>query len=273
MSHLKQLLLIAVVLLATPLVARGQILDRLRTPLGSDVIETDRDSFTFATSTVGFGRSVLESSYSFIDNRRGPEAHSFPETVLRGGISDRVELRLGWNYEAGGATSAVSGVDFGNEDFFIQRSSEMLYGAKIATSKQSGWRPVSALLIEGYTPTSGPANFSRVVVGEAFGWTFSNKWQWSSAVRYGTANDQGDNFNQWAPSTVLNVPLGERLNIHAEYFGVMSAGKAAPQSQQYFSTGGHVHFSKDIELGLRVGFGLNAQTPAFFSNAGIGYRF
>ena len=33
-------------------------------------IETDRDAFTPATSTVGKSLTILESSYSFIDNRQ-----------------------------------------------------------------------------------------------------------------------------------------------------------------------------------------------------------
>ena len=69
----------------------------------STEIETDRDSFTFATTTAGAQRSILESSYSFIDNRKGLEAHSVPELLVRHGIGDRVELRVGFNYEAGGS--------------------------------------------------------------------------------------------------------------------------------------------------------------------------
>jgi hypothetical protein len=64
-------------------------------------IETDRDSFTPATSVVGRKRLVVESAYSFIDNRGVPETHSLPEIVARYGIADNVELRLGVNYEVG----------------------------------------------------------------------------------------------------------------------------------------------------------------------------
>src|SRR5262245_45700960 len=62
-------------------------------------LETDRDAFTPATSTVVAGYTVVESSYSFIDNRAVAETHSFPELLFRHGITDQIELRLGWNYE------------------------------------------------------------------------------------------------------------------------------------------------------------------------------
>lgn len=65
-------------------------------------LETDRDAFTFAPTTAGGGTSILETSYSFLDNRIGPETHSVPEVLVRRGLGDRVEARLGFNYEAGG---------------------------------------------------------------------------------------------------------------------------------------------------------------------------
>src|SRR4029453_3610479 len=40
-------------------------------------LETDRDSFTPATTTAGAGRWIVESAYSFIDNRRAPDTSSF----------------------------------------------------------------------------------------------------------------------------------------------------------------------------------------------------
>jgi hypothetical protein len=94
----------------------GEILDRpesggepRREGRGEDEIETDRDSFTPAISTAGRGRLIVESAYSFLDNRHVPETHSFPELLLRYGVAERVELRLGWNYEVGGAGNDTSG--------------------------------------------------------------------------------------------------------------------------------------------------------------------
>jgi hypothetical protein len=46
-----------------------------------DEIETDRDSFTPATTIAPRGRLIVESAYSFVDNRGFAETHSFPETI------------------------------------------------------------------------------------------------------------------------------------------------------------------------------------------------
>lgn len=237
-----------------------------------DELETDRDSFTFAPTTAGPATSILEASYSFIDNRLGPEAHSFPEVLLRRGIGARIEARLGFNYEAGGP-GTVSGSEFGGEDLETEEESRILYGTKVETTDQEGWLPRSALIVQGYTPVSGPSNQSTVVVGESFGWRFADGWEWTTAMRYGTGFEEEDAFNQWAPSTVIKIPVGERWNVHAEYFAIFSSQKQIPLNIQYASFGGHVLVTENLELGLRVGWGLNDTSPNFFTNVGVGWRY
>lgn len=237
-----------------------------------DEIETDRDSFTFATSTVGWHKTIIETSYTYIDNRVGPDSHSFPELLVRRGVTDWLELRVGWNYDAGGP-GVASGNEVGGEDFQTETEGRMLYGAKVFTSRQSGWRPESSLIVQGYTPTAGPSTASTVDVGEAFGWTLPNGWTWNSALRFATAYEKTDYFSQWAPSTVLKIPVGERWNVHAEYFGIVSYGKQTPLNNQFASFGVHVLLTRNLELGLRVGAGLNRETPDFFNNVGVGWRF
>lgn len=241
----------------------------------SPELETDRDAFTPANSTVGARRTVLEASYSFIDNRDVSERHSYPESLARYGLTDRIELRLGWNYEVGGRGGDVSG-NGGGEDFEgngTERESQMLYGLKFATSEQEGWRPRSAVILQGYTPTQGEATASDVVVACAFGWELAEGWRLDSSMRFGTEHSVGDDFNEWAPSVALRVPMTERWNVHAEYFGIYSDGAGQEFSRAFFSPGTHILLRENLELGLRVGWGLTNDAPDFFSNVGVGWRF
>ena len=235
-------------------------------------LETDRDSFTFAPTTAGAATSILESSYSFIDNRLGPETHSVPEVLVRRGIGEKVEARLGFNYEAGGS-GTVSGSEFGGEDIETEEESRVVYGTKVETTDQDGWLPRSAAVLQGYTPVYGPSNKTTFVVGESFGWRVASGWEWTSAMRYGTGFEEKDSFNQWAPSSVVKIPVGERWSLHAEYFGIFTSEKEIPLNIQYASFGGHVLATEDLEIGLRVGWGLNETTPAFFANLGVGLRY
>jgi len=241
-----------------------------------DELETDRDSFTPATTTAGCHRLIIESAYSFLDNRRVAETHSFPETLLRYGISDRVELRFGYNYEVGGAANSIS--SGGDDDEFqveegLEREGNLAFGMKAVLSEQELWRPQTAFIIQGATPTMGKETATQLVSTYAFGWRARNGSKWDSAIRYAYDSAEGDHFNIWAPSTVLKVPVADRWNVHAEYFGIFSDGRERNNNQQYVSPGIHCLLSNDYELGVRVGWGLNDRSADCFVNAGFGCRY
>lgn len=238
-------------------------------------LETDRDAFTPATSTTGKRLTIFESSYSVIDNRQVAETHSLPEILVRYGLTERLELRVGWNYEVGGAGDIVSGNEGseGADGDAIERESQMLYGFKVALTEQRGWIPRSVAILQGYTPTSGEAPATDVVAAYAFGWEMPNRWRVDSSMRYGTEHGPRDAFNQWAPSVVLRVPVTERWNVHAEYFGIYSTGSEHDVSRAFVSPGTHYLLTPNLELGLRVGWGITDDAPRFFSNVGVGWRF
>ena len=282
MLALRVLLLLLIFGLTLESAARGQGL--LGFPLGAsegaedsaeDEIETDRDSFTPATTTAGSGHVIFEGAYTFIDNRAVPETHSYPESLVRWGLGDWLEVRLGWNYEVGGAGNPVSGnvpSDLG-EETELERESRLLYGFKARVTEQDAWLPDSSVILQGFTPTSGESSNTDLSATYVFGWTLPCEAVWDSAIRYSTSSQEADNFNVWAPSTVLKVPVGEHWKVHAEYFGVFTAGRVDETSQHFFSPGGHYLVTPNLEVGMRVGWGLNNEAPNFFSNAGVGWRY
>lgn len=240
-------------------------------------IETDRDSFTPATTTADRGRLIVESAYSFLDNRRVKETHSFPELILRYGLTERIELRLGSNYEVGGAGNEISGADVSDEELplgkKLERESNLTYGVKLLVTENEGWVPGSAVIVQGFTPTSGMIPDTQVVATYVFGWELPGRTKLDAAFRYGTASGEEERFHQWAPSAVIKVPLGEKWNVHAEYFGLFSTGKADNFTKHFFSPGAHYLVTENLEVGVRVGWGLNDQSTRFFSNVGVGWRF
>lgn len=242
-----------------------------------DHIETDRDAFTPATKTAPSNRWITESSYSFIDNRGVPNTNSFPELLVRYGLFKRVELRLGWNYEVGAGGSVVSGESGeaaeGVDTSRRTREQRILYGLKASLTEQKSWLPDSIAILQGYTPTGGEATATQLIATYAFGWRLPNRWRYDSAIRFGTDSDNGNHFQVWAPSTVLRVPLGERFQIHAEYFGLFFQNRPSGFSQNYISPGMHYLITPNLEVGVRLGWGLNEQAARFFSNVGLGWQF
>lgn len=277
MRHFQFLLLVALPCVLVAPVATAQEAEE-------ELIETDRDSFTPATTTAGQGRLILESAYSFIDNRGVPETHSVPELIARYGVADWFELRLGSNYEVGGAANAISSGGSSDDDFDsaeIETEAKVSYGFKAALTDQDGWRPRSIVILQGATPTSGQETETHYVATYAWGWMLARGWLWDSAIRYGdgltpalSEEEVGaDHFNRWAPSTVLKVAVAKQWNAHLEYFGVFTDGRGDELSQSYLSPGVHYLVTPDLEVGVRVGWGLGADAANFFSNVGGGVRF
>lgn len=242
----------------------------------TDEVETDRDSFTPAITTAGRRRLIVESAWTFIDNRNVAETHSFPEYIARYGVTDRLELRLGWNYEVGGEGNSVSGGSGFAEPFEeskIVSESQIVYGIKSLVSEQSGWLPQSIVILQAGTPTSGPDTATAFVGTYAFGWQLPNRWKWDSSMRYSLDSEEGKHFSLWAPSTVLKRSFGERWNAHIEYFGIFADGSEKDTAKHFISPGVHYLITSDLEIGVRLGCGLNEQSPNFFANIGGGYRF
>ena len=253
-------------------------LNRDRRSAGRDdeePLETDRDSFTPANTVVGHQRTLVETSYSFIDNRKVADSNSFPELLARYGLTDRIEFRLGWNYEAGGGGD-VSGSDAPGEEAIngqSTRETRLLYGLKAALTEQDVWLPRSVCIFEVATPTSGPETASELNATYSFGWTLPRNWGLDSAIRYSAASELGDRFDRWSPSIVLKAPLNDRWVAHGEYFGMFTQNKSDNTAAQYFSPGVHYLINSNCEVGVRVGWGLNQDAANFFSNVGLGVRF
>lgn len=241
-----------------------------------DFIETDRNSFTFAPFTPGRRRLIVESAYSYLNfGSQGPK-HSFPETVLRYGVGDRLELRLGYNYEVGRASEAAEGDLSGN--FGINAEQQILYGFKYAVSRQEpGFRlrPNSAFLVQGHTPVGSIEGQTQIRLGFAWGWRLPNGWTLDQGVRFGTDREGQDGYTLWAPSTVLRIPLGreKRWFTHVEYFGVTSQAKEKDFSKQFIGTGLHYFITSNFEVGTIVAFGINDQSRGVLINTGFGIRF
>jgi hypothetical protein len=240
-----------------------------------DELETDRDAFTPSAKAVGLGRTIVEASYSFIDNRHTAETHSFPEVLIRRGLTERLELRLGWNYEIGGGNSIFSGNPHepGLHAPEIEQESRLLYGLKAGLTEQRGWRPESALIVQGSTPTSGEESLTLLSVTPVLAWTTQQGNMWGVANRFQTSGNEAEHFNLWSPSMVFKVPITERMRGHVEYIGVFSDQRETATAQHFISPGIHHLLNRDLEIGWRAGWGLSEQSPNFFINFGIGRRF
>jgi len=69
------------------------------------------------------------------------------------------------------------------------------------------------------------------------------------------------------------VPVTERLEVHAEWFGTFTQGLVDDTHRPFFSPGTHFMLADNVEIGLRVGWGLTDEAAPFFSDAGLALRY
>lgn len=241
-----------------------------------EFIETDRNAYTFSSKTVGKGVKVFESAYSYIKIGQLRSKQSLPESLLRVGLTERFEARLGYNFESGRQANSPEGDLASN--FGINAQQQFFYGFKFQTTtadKNNKIIPESAFLLHGNTPVGSVEGHSQIRLGYSWSWVLSNGWTLEQAIQYGTDREENDCYSLWAPSTVLRIPLDDekRWFTQIEYFGVMSQNREVDFSKQFIDTGLHYLITPNLEVGGYVAMGINQQSRGALVNFGVGYRY
>jgi hypothetical protein len=189
---------------------------------------------------------------------------------------------MGVNYGVGSQGNVVTSVEVGEGtlDGSTLYETSILYGCKVKTSDQAGLRPDSCLIVEATTPAYGDVFGTSPVATFVGGWELpvgfaaagGERWRIDAALRYAYAEGLYDWFSRWTPSVVLRMPVTDRWEFHAEWFGNYTAGLTDNTARPFFSPGTHFMVTKHLEVGLRVGWGLTEDAAPFFSDAGFGWR-
>jgi len=245
-------------------------------PATAEIIEigTDRDAFTPSTLTVPAGSVLTEGSYVYIDNRGLPPTNSYPELLTRIPVADWLEVRFGLNFCDNGGGYLVTNAEGGpgRNDGTISYESTVLYGVKAAVTQQDGLLPQSCFIMEGFTPMYGDFSSTLPIATYALGWKTEANWRIDGAIRYVYAEGPEGWFDKWAPSIVLRIPATERWEVHVEYFSTFTVGLPDEETVPFVSPGTHYMLTDNLEIGLRIGWGMTRDAAAFFSDAGFGWR-
>ena len=241
---------------------------------GAD-LGTDRDAFTPSTRTIEPGKLLSEASYVYIDNRFGLPTNNVPEYLLRIGGTDWLEWRFGVNYSVNSAGNIVTSVEVGERRPFDESLYEanVLYGFKVDASDQDGLVPESCVIVEGGTPTSGDLWGTIPVATAVAGWELPWGTRLDGALRYSYAQGHTKWFSRWSPSVIIRQPITERWETHIEFFETVTEGLRKDNVRPFFSPGTHYLLMENLEVGIRIGWGLNHTAADFFSDTGVAWRY
>lgn len=226
----------------------------------AEPLVTDRPDFTESAAAVDVGRLQLEVGYTATFNGGDP-AHALPEALLRIGLAERTELRLGW----GGLHLHDGGVEGADGEIGIKHVLDL---------DDSG--PLALGFIASLTlPTGGGDATGDALVPVL-------KLLWSVDVLDGLSiagninfsyptSDAGDRIGASEASLALALALTSAVGVYAEYFGLYPWRQDAPE--HYINGGVTLLLTDDLQLDARIGAGLNDSADDLFAGVGLSVRF
>ena len=239
-------------------------------------LKADRPDFLEASSTVGKGRVQLESGYTFVRDRAGGthvDSHSYPEALFRIGLfADWFEFRIGQNFSSNRTISTeVFQSTNGGEDLYL--------GTKLALTEQKKTLPEMALIVQMTVPTG----HRRLTAGEVLpgfnwicGWNLiEDRLSLGSGLQVNRAIDDSDHaYVELSQAVSFGYTLSQRLGAYTEWFGFFPDGAVSPDvgPQHYFDAGFTYLITKNFQVDIRGGVGLNRWADDFFVGIGTALR-
>ena len=282
-SHLLAVV-IAVLLLAVPLTAQDErdVLEPASDPRSSaaaagDIPEmvTDRPEQTESSSVVAPGYVQVEVGVTRTDNDDDGievETDEILETLVRIGVTDRVEVRIGFagfiavETSTGGASTDDSG------------AGDLAIGSKVYLCEEHEWRPELAFLGTLTLPTGEESSQRidpsfRLLAGHSLGERFSVGANagiaWESEEDTGGSRHTLSSF-EW--TAVAGVALDEKTGAFFELFGDVGLSRqGGPRNS--VNTGVTYLMAPNVQLDAAVGLGLSEDADDWFVGIGLSIRF
>ncbi len=247
----------------------------------TEPLVTDRPDFTESTDAVPRGHFQLESGYTFTYDREREDRlhdHTAPELLLRIGLVDNLELRLGWTgyswTQEQFETGTRAGRDVRREDW-SQGANDLSFGLKVKFCEQDGLRPHLGAIMQITTPSGSPSISSGDVDPEVkllWAYDLTDRLAVAGNINLGVPTEDGHRFVQSSASISLAMALTERIGLYTEYFGFYPNADEADAA--HYANGGLTFLITDnFQIDVRAGVGLNEEADDFFTGIGFAWRF
>jgi hypothetical protein len=233
----------------------------------------DRPHFTDSSTTVGYGRTLIETGYTYsrdANNGTTTTSHSVPETLVRMGLfAEWFEARIFWNDRSERtANNSFSSTNKGAEDVVI--------GTRLAMTEQHNWLPETAIQFRTTVPTGSDAfGDNRMLPGIVYHYSWElikDKLTLEGQTQGDAARDPcGRIYTAYASSFALEYDITSKMELFAEVYGILPFVSSSPSvGSQYYFNGGFTYFiTPDFTIDVRVGVGLNPRADDFFTGTGI----
>jgi len=262
MQLTKKHALFSIILFASRLFTFAQETDDL------GAIVTDRPDATEASSTVGKGTLQIETGglyESFEKNNIKSETFTYNTSLVRYGILDNIELRLGWNFVEG-----VTAVNGNRLDNVTSGFSPLLIGVKIDVAEEKNGMPEIAFVGHVFPVFSASADYRPETTGVDFRFALSHTLSEKSSLGYNIGAQWGNDSPEAAAiyTVAYSYSLSDKFGFYAELYGDLPEDNSA---NHYWDAGFTYLASKDLQFDIYTGSGITDGQDLLFA-LGLSYR-
>jgi hypothetical protein len=219
------------------------------------------------------GRTQLEGGYSYLRGSTGGvdwTQHAVPDMLLRFGLTDRLELRLGWpGYVSSDTDDPAIGNGFTGT---LDPNLGLLYDLW----GQDGWLPQTAVLCTVPIPLEGNTfalNSLQPLTELMYSWQTSDRTAITLRSGFAIFDAAGDNYIQFQQSASFDVILKERLGTFVSWDMLADHGSWDDTSQHMAGGGLSYLLTERFAISWRSAVGLNSAAPDFLNDIRFAYRF
>ncbi len=229
---------------------------------------TDRPDATEASSTVGKGVFQIETGAlytSFEDNNTKSEDFTFNTTLLRYGILDNVELRLGWDFVEG-----VTKVNGNKLDNISSGFSPLLLGVKIDIAEEKNGWPEIALIGHIFPIFSASEDYRPESTAVDFRFSMSHTLSEKSSLGYNLGGEWGNDSAEAAAIYTLSYgySISDTFGMYAELYGDFPEDNKA---NHYWDAGLTYLASPDLQFDIYTGTSIT-EGQDLLVGLGLSYR-
>ena len=229
---------------------------------------TDRPDATESPNVVPKKTIQVETGgfyTSFEENDVKQEVLGYNTTLLRVGLLDNLELRLGWNFEEVQTTLGGAKLDRVASGF-----SPLLAGMKVQIAEENGWMPTLGLLGHLYLPFTAGSDFKPETTGVDFRFAFGHTLSEKSSIAYNLGAAWGSDSPEAAYVYTFSYAysLTDRVGLYAELYGDAPENSKA---NHLWDAGITYAIQNNIQLDATVGSSITDGQDLLISG-GISFR-
>lgn len=233
-----------------------------------DALITDRPDQTESPNAIPKGFLQIETGSgfeSFKDNNIKTEDLTLNTTLIRYGLLENLELRLGWDFVEG--STKINGNKLNN---ITSGFSPLLIGIKMGITEEKGASPEIGLLLHTSHPFFAGEDYKIQSTGVDFRFAFSHTLNEKSSLAYnlGMAWDGEITSANYVYTLVYGYSFSDKIGTYIELYGDLPEGNKA---NHFWDAGITYLVSNNFQLDISGGTSITKGQDIMI-RAGLSFR-